>query len=36
MLARVASGELTPDEAAAWLDEVPVLNRDDIEPDVER
>ena len=36
MLARVASGELTPDEAAAWLDEVPVLNRDDVEPDVGR
>jgi NCAIR mutase (PurE)-related protein len=36
MLARVASGELTPDEAAAWLDEVPVLNRDDVEPDVVR
>ena len=36
MLARVASGELTPDEAAAWLDDVPVLNRDDVEPDIER
>jgi NCAIR mutase (PurE)-related protein len=36
MLARVASGELTPDEAAAWLDEVPVLNQGDIEPDVGR
>jgi pyridinium-3,5-biscarboxylic acid mononucleotide synthase len=36
MLARVASGELSPDEAAAWLDEMPVLNRDDIEPDISR
>jgi NCAIR mutase (PurE)-related protein len=36
MLARVASGELTPDEAAAWLDDVPVLNRDDVEPDIGR
>jgi NCAIR mutase (PurE)-related protein len=36
MLARVASGELTPDEAAAWLDEMPVLNRDDVEPDIGR
>lgn len=36
MLARVASGELTPDEAATWLDETPVLKRDDVEPDVER
>jgi NCAIR mutase (PurE)-related protein len=36
MLARVASGELTPEEAAAWLDEMPVLNRDDVEPDIGR
>jgi pyridinium-3,5-biscarboxylic acid mononucleotide synthase len=36
MLARVASGEITPDEAAAWLDDVPVLNRDDVEPDIGR
>ena len=36
MLGRVASGELTPDEAAAWLDDVPVLNRDDVEPDIGR
>jgi len=36
MLARVASGELTPEEAAAWLDEVPVLNRDDVQPDIGR
>jgi len=36
MLARVASGELTPDEAAAWLDEVPVLDRDDVQPDIGR
>jgi len=36
MLARVASGEITPDEAAAWLDDVPVLNRDDVEPDISR
>jgi pyridinium-3,5-biscarboxylic acid mononucleotide synthase len=36
MLARVAAGELTPDEGAAWLDDVPVLNRDDFEPDVGR
>jgi pyridinium-3,5-biscarboxylic acid mononucleotide synthase len=36
MLERVASGELTPDEAAAWLDEIPVLRRDDVEPDIGR
>jgi pyridinium-3,5-biscarboxylic acid mononucleotide synthase len=36
MFARVASGELTPDEAAAWLDEMPVLNREDVEPDISR
>jgi NCAIR mutase (PurE)-related protein len=36
MLERVASGELTPDEAAMRLDEMPVLNRNDIEPDVAR
>lgn len=36
MLARVAAGELTPDEAAAWLDDVPVLHRDDVQPDVGR
>jgi NCAIR mutase (PurE)-related protein len=36
MLARVASGEITPEEAAAWLDDVPVLNRDDVEPDIAR
>ena len=36
MLGRVASGELTPDDAAAWLDDVPVLNRDDVEPDLGR
>jgi len=36
MLACVASGELTPEEAAAWLDEVPVLNRDDVQPDIGR
>jgi pyridinium-3,5-biscarboxylic acid mononucleotide synthase len=36
MLGRVASGELTPDEAAAWLDEIPVLRRDDVEPDIGR
>jgi NCAIR mutase (PurE)-related protein len=36
MLERVASGELTPDEAAAWLDGVPLLRRDDVEPDIGR
>jgi pyridinium-3,5-biscarboxylic acid mononucleotide synthase len=36
MLGRVASGELTPDEAAAWLDELPVLRRDDVDPDIDR
>lgn len=36
MLERVASGELTPDDAAAWLDQVPILHRDDIEPDIGR
>lgn len=36
MLARVASGELTPDEAATWLDEIPVLRRDDVQPDTGR
>jgi NCAIR mutase (PurE)-related protein len=36
MLERVASGELTPDEAAERLGEMPVLNRNDIEPDVGR
>jgi pyridinium-3,5-biscarboxylic acid mononucleotide synthase len=36
MLGRVASGELSPDEAAAWLDEIPVLRREDVEPDVGR
>jgi len=36
MLERVASGELSPDEAAAWLDEIPVLRRDDVEPDIGR
>jgi NCAIR mutase (PurE)-related protein len=36
MLERVASGELTPDEAAAWLNDTPVLRRDDVEPDIGR
>lgn len=36
MLARVASGDLSPDEAAAWLDDVPILHRDDVRPDTGR
>jgi NCAIR mutase (PurE)-related protein len=36
MLQRVASGELTPDEAAASLDVWPVMGRDDVRPDVGR
>jgi len=36
MLGRVASGELTPDKAAAWLDGMPLLRRDDVEPDIGR
>lgn len=36
MLGRVASGELTPEDGAAWLDEIPVLGRDDVQPDIGR
>lgn len=36
MLARVASGELTPEAAAAWLDDMPILRRGDVEPDIGR
>jgi NCAIR mutase (PurE)-related protein len=36
MLARVASGELSPGEAAALLDDVPILHRGDVEPDTGR
>lgn len=36
MLGRVASGELTPEQAVAWLEDVPVLRRADVEPDTSR
>ena len=33
---RVAAGELTPEKAAAWLEEMPILDRDDAKPDIDR
>jgi NCAIR mutase (PurE)-related protein len=33
---RVASGELTPEEAAASLEEMPIMGRDDVNPDIDR
>jgi pyridinium-3,5-biscarboxylic acid mononucleotide synthase len=36
LLARVASGALTPDEAAARLGEMPMLDQADIRPDIHR